>query len=749
MAPRVGARTVYESPRVAPKPGETVVTSTCGHNCGGRCVVNAHVRDGRIVKISTDPRKWTPEMPPLHACVRGFGQMERVHHPDRLLHPLRRVGSRGSGEFERIGWDEALDEVARQMLRVRDTYGPAAILDCSRTGSLSMLHSRATVQRLLHMFGGCTELWTNISSQAEVFAVGITYGAKADYKSAGREPIDYVNSRLIVMWGWSPADGTFGTGTLQYLKWAKKQGVRIVCVDPRLTRSSHELADEHVFIRPSTDAAALIAMAYVIASEGLQDQAYLDRHVLGFDDAHLPPGAPRGASYRSYLMGEADGIRKTPEWASAITGVPAETIRRLAIEFGTTKPAALHCGYAPGRTVHGEQFHRAAYALAAMTGNVGVPGGNSGTSNGATGRYGIRSLPVGANPAEARVASPLLADLLERGRAGGYPADVKMIYSAAGDLFNQLPNVGKTIAAAGRLEFMVVHDHFMTPTARYADVVLPATTFWERNDVHTPWAGAGHYAIFMKKAIEPIGECRNDLDICADLAVRLGVQGYSEKSEEEWLRDLTRDAIDVFDAFREHGLARLPAPEDAVAFAKEIRDPERHPFSTPSGKIEIYSMTLAANPDPCGLGTIPPIPTWIPDDADPRHADQRHPLRLVTPKSRARTHSIHDNQPILRRADRDDVWIHPADAAARRITDGQPVRVFNDRGATVLPARVTDRIAPGVVSIKEGAWFTPDASGQDTRGCSNVLIADRASPAGAAPFNTCFVDVAPAPSASR
>ena len=212
-------------------------------------------------------------MPPLHACVRGFGQLERVNHPDRLLHPLRRGGPRGSGAFERIAWDEALDEVAAQMRRVRDAYGPAAILDCSRTGSLSMLHSRATVQRLLHMFGGCTELWTNISSQAEVFAVGITYGANADYKSAGREPIDYVNSRLIVMWGWSPGDGTFGTGTLQYLKWAKRQGVRIVCVDPRRTRSSRELADEHVFIRPSTDTAALIAMAYVITSEGLHDQA--------------------------------------------------------------------------------------------------------------------------------------------------------------------------------------------------------------------------------------------------------------------------------------------------------------------------------------------------------------------------------------------------------------------------------------------------------------------------------------------
>src|SRR3989454_51777 len=469
-------RILYEAPRVAAAPGERVVTSTCGHNCGGRCVVNAHVRDERIVKISTDPRTWTPEMPPLHACVRGFGQMERVNHPDRLRHPLRRKGPRGAGEFERIAWDEALDEVARQMRRVRDTYGPAAILDCSRTGSLSMRH-----------------------------------------------------------------------------------GARIVCVDPRVTRTSRELADEHVFIRPSTDAAALIAMAYVIVTEGRHDQAFLDRHVLGFDEAHLPPGAPEGASYRSYLLGLADGVRKTPEWAAAITGMPAGTIRRLAIEYATTKPAALQCGYAPGRTINGEQFHRAAYALAAITGSVGTPGGNSGVSNGATGRGGIKSLPPGPNPAGARVATPLLADVLERGRAGGYPADIKMVYSVGGDLFNQAPNVHKTAAAAQRLEFMVVHDHFITPTARYADIVLPATTFWERNDVHTPWAGAGHYVIFMKQAIAPVDECRNDFDICADIARRLGIEDYSDKNEEGWLRELTRDTIDDFDTFRAQGLARLPA----------------------------------------------------------------------------------------------------------------------------------------------------------------------------------------------
>src|SRR5438477_589357 len=206
---------LYEAPRPAPQPGETIVTSTCAHNCGGRCVVNAHVRDDRIVHISTDMRRWNPQHPPLSACARG-GQIERVYHPDRLKYPMRRVGPRGSGEWERISWDEALDTVAREMRRVRDTYGNAAVLDASRTGSQSMLHGRVAAQRFLYMFGGCTELWSNMSAEAEVFAVRITYGAKADYKTSGREPSDYANSKLIVMWGWSPGDGTFGTSTMPF-----------------------------------------------------------------------------------------------------------------------------------------------------------------------------------------------------------------------------------------------------------------------------------------------------------------------------------------------------------------------------------------------------------------------------------------------------------------------------------------------------------------------------------------------------
>ena len=735
------SRTVYETPRGAGAPGEEVVTSTCAHNCGGRCVVNAHVKDGQIVRISTDPRRWTPEMPPLTACVRGFGAAERINHPDRLRYPLRRVGPKGSGAYERISWVEALDEVAAQMLRIRDTYGPAAILDCSRTGSTAVIHNRAVVQRLLHLFGGCTELWSNLSNEAEVFALRHTYGSKVDCKFAGREPSDYVNSRLMILWGWSPADGTFGTNSPQYIHWAREQGVRMVTVDPRATRTSVKMADEHVPIRPGTDAAMLIAMAQVIVSEGLHDQAFLDRLALGFDEAHLPEGAPPGSSYRSYLLGLSDGVVKTPEWAAPLTGVPAETIRRLAREFATMKPAALHCGYAPGRTAYGEQFHRAAYALCAITGNVGIPGGNSGCSGGAQ-FHGIKRQGAPPNPVNARVASTLLADLLVRGRSGGYPADIKMVYSACGDLANQCPNVNKITAGLEGLEFMVAHDHFLTPTARHADIVLPATTFWERNDIHTPWSGAGHYAIFMRQAIKPMYECRNDVDICADLARRLGLHGYKRPDDIEWLREVCAGTdIDDFDAFREHGLARLPAPEEAVAFAREVRDPARHPFSTPSGKIEIYSTSIAANPDPYGLGRVPAIPTWIP----PHEGDPRHPLELISPKSRARTHSTHDNQEILARADMQDVWIHPEDAAARGIEHGQPVRVFNQRGATILPARVTDRIARGVVSIKEGAWFTPAASGEDTRGCANVLTEDSATPAGAPTYNTCLVEIEPAP----
>ena len=722
---------------------EQVFTSTCAHNCGGRCIVRAHVRDGRIVRISSDESPWTPELPPLRACGRGFAAADRVNHPDRLMYPQRRVGARGEGRFERCTWDEALDLTAEQMLRIREQYGAAAIMDCSRTGSTTVLHSRATVGRLLNLFGGCTQLWGSLSNEAEIFGVKHTFGID-DPKATGREGRDYVNSKLIVMWGWGPADGTFGTNTVQWLNRAKQAGVKIVSVNPRRSPSLARLAERNYPIRPGTDTAMLLAMAWTILAENLHDQDFLDRYTLGFDAAHLPPVAKPCSDFRSYVEGLADGVPKTPRWAEPICGIPAEEIADFAREYATSRPAALHTGYAPGRTAAGEQFHRAAYTLAAMTGQIGIPGGNCGSSGGAKYVH-MGKLPTGRNPSGARINSSQMADAILKGRAGGYPADVKMVYSACGDLLNQIGNLNKSVEAFGQLEFMVVQDHFVTPTARFADVLLPAASSFERNDVHVPWSHAGHYAIFMQKAVEPPGECRTDYDICAELARRLGVEGYDAKSEDEWLREFVgQSEIEDYDAFKASGVARLPAPEHAVAFAEQIADPDNHPFPTPSGKIEIYSTTLATNPDPYGLGRISPIPTWIdPFEGVSDPLRERYPLQLVTPHSKARTHSTHANQRMLHKLDPAGVWLHPDDAAARGIADGQQVRVFNDRGALVLPAVVTDAMARGVASITEGTWWQPDADGLDRGGNPNVLNVDRPSACGATTYNSCLVEAEP------
>ncbi|MEE1556976.1 MAG: molybdopterin-dependent oxidoreductase, partial [Alphaproteobacteria bacterium] len=356
-----------------------------------------------------------------------------------------------------------------------------------------------------------------------------------------------------------------------------------------------------------------------------------------------------------------------------------------------------------------------------------------------TGRGAMGGFLAGKNPIDAVVSAPLLADLLEKGKSGGYPADIKLIYSAGGNLFNQCPNAAKVADNLDGVEFIVGQDHFLTPTTRHADIVLPATTFWERNDVHTPWAGAGHYAIFMNRAIEPVHECRNDLDIFADLAERVGIEGYNDKDEDTLLRELSAPAVDDFDTFKALGVARFPAPEDAVAFSQQINDPDNHKFSTPSGKIEVYCTTLADNPDPYGLGAMAPIPTWVPH----LDADAAYPLQMCSAKSRSRTHSVHANQEKLSKVDPDYVWMHPRDADVRGIHDGQMVKVVSAHGATILPAKVTEDMAPGVTSMNEGAWFTPNEDGVDTEGCANAVTADVSAPCGATTYNTNFVEVRP------
>jgi anaerobic dimethyl sulfoxide reductase subunit A len=557
-----------------------------------------------------------------------------------------------------------------------------------------------------------------------------------------------VNSSLILLWGVSPATSIFSTNTSYYLAQAREAGARIVVIDPRYTDTAAAFADEWIPIKPGTDAAMMAAMAYVMISENLQDQRFLEKYTVGFD------------RYKEYVRGIEDGIAKTPIWAEAKTGVPADTIVSLARQYASTKPAALIPGYAPGRTAYGEQFHRAASTLAAMTGNIGIHGGGAaGFERGLVGPHAPPAFfqmkdgatydeQVKALDVDRRLRNQphycTTWDFIIKGAAGGYSHDIKMAYISGANPLNQLPHINKGVEALQKLEFIVVHELFMTATARYADILLPVTTHWERNDFTRPWL-SGPYFLYLNKVIEPLYEARNDRDICRDLAKRLDIEqpGFDLPEEEciqQWMGfmgDMTEETAD-FNGFKESGVSKIKLGGPQVCFEQQIEDPETNPFPTPSGKIEIYCQRIADlhNPD------IPPIPKYIDPWEGPEDLlAHEYPLQLITIHEKTRAHSCFDNSPLLNELETQKLWISTGDAQSRGISDGDLAVVYNDRGKTIVPAYVTGRIMPGVVSLGEGAWYTPDENGRDRAGSPNILTRDCNSPGGAFASNTSLVQV--------
>jgi anaerobic dimethyl sulfoxide reductase subunit A len=715
-----------------------VVLTSCPHDCGGRCVLKVCVRDGVIVRIETDDG----EEPQLRACVRGRAYRQRVYSPDRLKFPMKRVGTRGEGKFERISWGEALDAVARELERTKDAHGTSAILYVGYSGNTgTFLHSQLVVSRLLSMYGGYTPVWGSASFFGSVVSSEITYGTLV----TGHTRDDLLNSRLIIMWGFNPAESVIVTNTSLYLTKAKEKGAKIVSVDPRFTDSAAAFASEWIPIRPGTDTAMLIAMAYVMIRENLEDSEFLKAYTVGFE------------LFKKYVTGEEDGVAKTPEWAEAATGVPAQTIDNLAREYATEKPGSLLTLGAPGRSAYGEQFHRALSTLAAMAGNIGVHGGDPAgfglppvglqpmASAGIIEHGRLLNMPITTDPAKSAVHITKVWDAILKGKTGGYATDAKMVYITNSNAVNQFLNANKAVKALQEPEFVVVHEQFMTPTARFADILLPVNTQLERNDIIRPWLGAPYY-MYLGKVIDSLHESKSDFEICVELADRLGVEGFSDKTEDEWLREFwgsaaqfsfTKPLID-YDTLKRKGVHKIELEEPAVAFKKEIEDPKGHPFPTSSGKIEIYSERLAKRSDP----KFPPIPKYIETwegRNDPLAA--KYPLQLINPHFKRRIHSNMDNIPLLRELEPQAAWISSSDAHARSIKDGDMVRIFNDRGAVAVPAKVTERIMPGVVSLPQGAWYDPDEDGVDRGGCVNVLLKDEHSPAGAFCSNTCLVQV--------
>jgi anaerobic dimethyl sulfoxide reductase subunit A len=695
--------------------------STCGLDCGSSCLLKVRVKGGIVQGITTDNQPG----PGLKACPRGLTQRNVLYAQDRLRTPLKRVGERGSGRFEPISWEEALKHIARELQRVKDQYGPQSIFWLGHSGSSGLLHSTGRTGpggRFFSIFGGCTTYRGNTSAEAAIFSSQMTFGSPFTRNSRD----NFLYSKLIILWGWNPLVTRFGPDTLHYLVEAKKKGTRFICVDPRLNQTAKLLEAQWIPIKPATDTALLLAMAQVMIDEDLYDHEFVERVTTGFE------------LFEEYVMGGEDHIPKTPAWAEKRTGVPADTIIHLAREYARQKPAALCTGWAAGRTAYGEQFHRAVSVLAAMTGNVGIPGGfvSGGVDSLAMGS--IRGLPIPKSPT-TRIHVCDLYDLFIKGQAGGFPSDIKILYITGCNLLNQWPNINKGKEALKRPDLIVVHELFMTPTARYADLVLPVAHFLEREDLGQPWTG-GPYNLIMEKAVEPLSQVKSDLDIFSELASRLGINGFNEKTETEWLHDFTASSpgFPEYAQIKKEKVHRHALEKPWVAFRQEIEDPASHPFKTPSGKIEIYSQKIADMKNPL----IPSVPKYIAPwegPMDPLTKD--YPFQLVSPHSKARVNSSLDNIARLKSIADDDLWLNTEDAAKLGVKPGEEVLVFNARGEMTRRVKVTDRIMTGVVSLDAGSWYSPDEQGIDQGGCVNVLTVDKKSPAGAFPCNSCLVQV--------
>lgn len=747
---RPGAEVGSGTTAAVPGPGERMVRTGCpSHNCGGRCLLRVFVKDGVITRIEGDDRPTdTAADPQLRACVRGRAYRHRQYHPDRLKYPMKRVGPRGEGRFVRISWDEASDRVAMEILRARERYGNAAIFIPYGTGGYSQLTGRQTAQRLLNGVGGSLGFYNSYSWACISAATPTVYGTAI----TGNQRQDWLNTKYFLMWGWNPAEMRDGTNSEYFVRLARERGAHTVCIDPRMTMSAVSLADEWVPIRPGTDTAMMSAMAYVMITERLIDRDFVRTHCVGFDATRMPPGCETDESYEDYILGKRDGVAKTPDWAEPITGVPRATIARIAREYATAKPAVLYQGYGMQRRAYGEQVVRAGCVLAAITGNVGVPGGWAGgiALQAPDGGPSWIVFPAGDNPVTAAIPSFLWTEAVVRGKGMGpddgvvgvdrLDSDIKLIWAVASNcLVNQHANVNRTariLADEKRVEFLVVQDNFLTPTGRFADILLPACTQFETWGVADGWK-YGDEVLLMPKVVEPPFETKSDYAICAEIAGKLGVrdvytEGRDERGWVAWALDHFRrtrfpglPSLDELEASNA-GVHSVPVTKPAVAFEDFRRDPEGHPLPTPSGKIEIFSKRLRdlGRPD-----VIPAVPKYIREWESPFGPEAaKYPLQAVGPHALSRVHSTHDNVDWLKEAFPQRAFINPADAAARGLRDGDAVRVFNDRGATVLPCRVTNRIMPGVLAIPQGAWWSPDGDGVDRRGSINVLTSERWTP---------------------
>ncbi len=716
-------------------------------------IIKAYVESGRLTRVEPFAKDAFSPSPVIQAFS------DRVYTRNRVKYPMVREGflkdgaksdtsERGKGKFVRVSWEKAIELVASELSRVKKTYGNEAIhsgsVDWHSVGKLH--NSPVLLRRMLGQFGGFVDNSGDFSIAAAMVILPHVIGGTEVYDQPTAWETVLKHTDTVVLWGatlfknnqigWEPTDHT----TYDYIARLKAAGKKIISIDPRMTDTAKYLGADWVAITPNTDTALMMGMMHTLYTEDLYDKAFIKKYTVGFK------------KFLPYLLGKDGTPAKTAEWAEKITSIPADTIRQLARTMAGGR-TMLMSGWAIQRQDHGEQSYWSLVTLAAMLGDIGLPGGGFGlsyhyanggslTAEGAA----LGGIPSGENPVKTAVpyARGLSDMLLNPGKVVDYNGekitypDIKLVYWAGGNPLSHQMDRNRQIKAWQKPETIIVNEIFWTNTAQFADIVLPVNTTFERNDIVSASEYSEHYIVAMPKLVESQYESRSDYDIFTAIADKLGFKDkYTEgKSEMDWVESFYEEAVrdgkkkghtmpDFKTFWNKTQVIEFPIPAEAkeyTRFSEFRKNPIENALGTPSGKIHIASRKIASfNYDDC-----PGHPTWMePIEWLGSKKAARHPLHIVSPHPKYRLHSQMDNtwlRETYEVAGREPVWINVDDASARGIRSGDVVRIFNDRGATLAGAIVTDRIRAGVVMLQEGAWYDPDKPGEVGAMCKHGNI---------------------------
>ncbi|HEU4522343.1 MAG TPA: molybdopterin oxidoreductase family protein, partial [Thermoanaerobaculia bacterium] len=649
------------------------VRAVCPHDCPDTCSMLVTVEDGRAVRMAGDP-----DHPITNGflCTKVAKYLERTYHSERLLYPQIRTGVKGQGTFRRATWDEALGLIAEKLKGIIDSpHGPQAILPYSYAGTMGLIHGSSMDRRFFHTIGASL-LERTICASAGSEAMKMTYGV-----SMGTDTESIGAAKLILLWGTNTL--TSNPHLWPFVRKAKANGARTICIDPLRTRTA-AACDEHVPIRPGTDAAFALAMMHVLFRDGLFDRGYLEAMSIGWEEL-------RERALSDY----------PPERVAAICRVPAETIERIAREYGTTRPAFIRLNYGLQRHAGGGAAVRAIALLPAVTGSWDVPGGGAQLST--SGAFQMKTAALERHdlirPGTRSINMSRLGEALTEIKSP--PVQAIVVYNS--NPAAVAPDRERVLRGFRREDlFTVVLEQFQTDTADYADVLLPATTQLEHEDLHKAY---GHiYLMFNARAIEPLGEALPNSEIFRRLAAAMKLEEPSlRESDETMMRQVLPDGISL-DDLRANSWKRISVDSPHLPYRRGTKLP------TPSGKIEIASERWAAR----GGDRLPAyVPPRESEERDPDLV-RRYPLALISPPAHAFLNSTFVNIVSLRRsAGEPTLEIHPDDALPRNIVEGEPVTILNDRGSFTAKAVITDRVRPGVVSAPSVWWGKTSPDGRN------------------------------------